>query len=182
MRARNLPVALISLPGLLLFLWPFLGSDLPASTPAWTLMLATVSALLLVEVGTRQLDSRGLALLAAIAAIDTVLRLAVIEGIGGFSPIYGSFSNAELYNPTTGTFSLTRYGMTARRELFTATRLPNGKVLLVGGMSANSNQTTRTAEIYDPATGRFTATGSMQTPNGRFGHEAFPRHRGGDPQ
>ena len=88
MRARNLPVALISLPGLLLFLWPFLGSDLPASTPAWTLMLATVSALLLVEVGTRQLDSRGLALLAAIAAIDTVLRLAVIEGIGGFSPIY----------------------------------------------------------------------------------------------
>src|SRR2546430_12391213 len=51
-------------------------------------MLATVSALLLVEVGTRQLDSRGLALLAAIAAIDTVLRLAVIEGIGGFSPIY----------------------------------------------------------------------------------------------
>ncbi len=88
MSARNLPVALISLPGLVLFVWPFFGSDLPASTPAWTLMLATVSALLLVEVGTRQLDSRGVALLAAIAAIDTVLRLAVIEGIGGFSPIY----------------------------------------------------------------------------------------------
>src|SRR5260221_9422299 len=88
MSARNLPVALISLPGLVLFVWPFFGSDLPASTPAWTLMLATVSALLLVEVGTRQLDSRGVALLAAIAAIDTALRLAVIEGIGGFSPIF----------------------------------------------------------------------------------------------
>lgn len=88
MRVRNLPIAIISLPGLLLFLWPFFGSDLPASTPAWTLTLAAVSALFLVEVGTRQLDSRGIALLAAIAAIDTVLRLAVIEGIGGFSPIY----------------------------------------------------------------------------------------------
>ena len=88
MSARNLPVAIISLPGLLLFIWPFFGSDLPASTPAWTLMLAAISALFLVEVGTRQLDSRGVALLAAIAAIDTVLRLAVIEGIGGFSPIY----------------------------------------------------------------------------------------------
>ena len=88
MRARNLPVAIISLPGLLIFLWPFFGSDLPSSTPAWALMLAAVGALFLVEVGTRQLDARGVALLAAIAAIDTVLRLAVIEGIGGFSPIY----------------------------------------------------------------------------------------------
>src|SRR5260370_7691379 len=104
MSARNLPVALISLPGLVLFVWPFFGSDLPASTPAWTLMLATVSALLLVEVGTRQLDSRGVALLAAIAAIDTVLRLAVIEGIGGFSPIYFLLlSPAYLFGPTSQT-------------------------------------------------------------------------------
>ena len=87
MRVRNLPIAIISLPGLLLFLWPFFGSDLPASTPAWTLTLAAVSALLLVEVGTRQLDSRGLALLAAIAAIDTVLRLAVIEGRGSVNKV-----------------------------------------------------------------------------------------------
>lgn len=74
--------------GLLLFLWPFLGSGLPADTPAWTLTLACVAGLFLVEAGTRQLDSRAVALLAAIAAIDTALRLAVIEGIGGFSPIF----------------------------------------------------------------------------------------------
>lgn len=85
---RALPVGLVSLAGGLLFLWPFLGSGLPANTPAWTLALACVAALVLVEAGTRQLDSRALALLAAIAAIDTALRLAVIEGIGGFSPIY----------------------------------------------------------------------------------------------
>jgi energy-coupling factor transport system substrate-specific component len=47
-----------------------------------------VVGLFLIETGMRQLDSRAVALLAAIAAIDTALRLAVIEGIGGFSPIY----------------------------------------------------------------------------------------------
>jgi energy-coupling factor transport system substrate-specific component len=86
--SRALPVGVVSLVGVLLFLWPFLGSGLPANTPAWTLALACVAGLFLVEAGTRQLDSRAVALLAAIAAIDTALRLAVIEGIGGFSPIF----------------------------------------------------------------------------------------------
>lgn len=86
--SRALPIGVVSLAGVLLFLWPFLGTGLPANTPAWTLTLACVVGLFLVEAGTRQLDSRAVALLAAIAAIDTALRLAVIEGIGGFSPIY----------------------------------------------------------------------------------------------
>jgi energy-coupling factor transport system substrate-specific component len=85
---RALPVGVVSLGGIVLFAWPFLGSGLPASTPAWTLTLACVVGLFLIEAGMRQLDSRAVALLAAIAAIDTALRLAVIEGIGGFSPIY----------------------------------------------------------------------------------------------
>ena len=86
--ARSVPIAVVSLLGLALFLWPFAGSQLPASTPAWTLALASLAGLFIVEAGTRQLDARGVALLAAIAALNTVLRLAVIEGIGGFSPIY----------------------------------------------------------------------------------------------
>lgn len=86
--ARAVPIAIVSLFGLVLFLWPFAGSQLPASTPAWTLALASLGGLFVVEAGTRQLDARGVALLAAIAALNTVLRLAVIEGIGGFSPIY----------------------------------------------------------------------------------------------
>lgn len=86
---RNaLPVGAVSLAGIALFAWPFAGSGLPANTPAWALMVAAVSALMLVEAGTRQLDSRAIALLAAIAAIDTALRLAVIVGIGGFNPIF----------------------------------------------------------------------------------------------
>jgi len=86
--SKALPVGLVSLAGLALFCWPFLGSGLPADTPAWALMFACVAGLLLVEAGTRQLDARAVALLAAIAAIDSALRLAVIVGIGGFNPIY----------------------------------------------------------------------------------------------
>src|SRR5258708_2836480 len=85
---RTLPVGLVSLAGVALSAWPFVGTGLPADTPAWTLMVAAVAALLLVEVGARQLDSRAIALLAAIAAIDSALRLAVIVGIGGFNPIF----------------------------------------------------------------------------------------------
>lgn len=83
-----MPVGLVSLAGLVLFAWPFAGSGLPADTPAWALMVACVGGLFLVEAGTRQLDARAFALLAAIAAVDTALRLAVIVGIGGFNPIY----------------------------------------------------------------------------------------------
>src|SRR5437870_11187353 len=85
---RALPVGLVSLVGVALFAWPFSGSGLPADTPAWTLMLAGIAALVLVEAGTRQLDSRAIALLAAIAAMDSALRLTVIVGIGGFNPIF----------------------------------------------------------------------------------------------
>ena len=86
--SKELPVGLVSLAGLLLFAWPFLGSGLPDNTPAWALMLACLSALFVVEAGTRQLDSRAIALLAAIAAVDAALRLALIVGIGGFSPLF----------------------------------------------------------------------------------------------
>src|SRR5712691_8677346 len=63
---RALPVGLVSLAGLILFGWPFIGAGLPANTPAWALAVGCVAGLLLVEAGTRELDSRAVALLAAI--------------------------------------------------------------------------------------------------------------------
>ena len=45
---RALPVGLVSLAGLVLFCWPFIGTGLPANTPAWTLTIGCVAALLLV--------------------------------------------------------------------------------------------------------------------------------------
>lgn len=58
--------------------------------------------------------------------------------------------------------------MLATRSSHTATLLPNGQVLLAGGGDRDS--VFASAELFDPATGHFTATGTMTTP--RFGHEA----------
>ncbi len=52
--------------------------------------------------------------------------------------------------------------MTAARKWHTSTRLPNGKVLIAGGH--NGTAALSSAELFDPATGAFTATGSMSVP------------------
>ncbi|HEY8761085.1 MAG TPA: ECF transporter S component [Candidatus Dormibacteraeota bacterium] len=81
-------LTLASLAGLGLFLWPFTGLGLPAAAPAVAVAIATLLALALVEVGTRRLDARLLALLAALAAVDAALRMLLVNGIGGFTPIF----------------------------------------------------------------------------------------------
>jgi hypothetical protein len=55
------------------------------------------------------------------------------------------------------------------RSGHTATLLPDGKVLIAGGMRGNQ-QFYKSAELYDPTTGRFQATGEMSI--GRVGQIA----------
>src|SRR5207237_684766 len=50
--------------------------------------------------------------------------------------------------------------MAAARGYHTATRLPDGRVLVAGGYNG-SNGTRDSAEIYDPAAGTWSPTGSM---------------------
>ena len=51
----------------------------------------------------------------------------------------------------------------------TATLLPNGKVLVAGGV-VTAAILLASAELYDPATGTWTATGSLNT--ARYYHTA----------
>ena len=59
--------------------------------------------------------------------------------------------------------------MAGARWGHTATLLPDGKVL-VAGSYVNSADPLASAELYDPGTGRWTATGTMR--HGRGGHTA----------
>ena len=73
--------------------------------------------------------------------------------------------SAEIYNPVTGTWTVTGSMKTARAE-FIALLLPSKKVLVAGGCTSYNATgcvaVTAAAELFNPATGTWTATGTMR--------------------
>jgi len=120
----------------------------------------------------------------------TLLQDGRVLIIGGDSCGEGVWASAELYDPATGTFSPTG-AMSKPRTSHAATLLPDGRVLVTGGTTgpsplaslpivlasypgpitaATQVEVLTSAELYDPATGTFSQTGSMKVP--RVNHTA----------
>lgn len=104
---------------------------------------------------------------------------------GGNNGWYGAYSSTKLFDPPTGSWAATGPLSTARLGLVGAL-LADGRALVAGGsyaegyrdeadfLSGRVSQVrpVRTAELYDPSTGRWTATGSLT--RDVFGGDAYP--------
>src|SRR6266516_744145 len=96
-----------------------------------------------------------------------ILVLAGLMSCVIFMPGPGGIASAQVATPGwtyTGSLNAIRRG-------HTATLLPNGKVLVAGGfVDVDLLSDTRTAELYDPATGTWSNTGNLNS--GRIWHTA----------
>jgi hypothetical protein len=101
--------------------------------------------------------------------ILTLLPTGKVLATGG-ADAHGFLATADVYDPATGTWAPTG-SMSSPRDGHTTTLLPSGKVLVTGGCGDYAGTTCfATAEVYDPASGTWSPTGSMGS--FRYGHTA----------
>lgn len=98
-------------------------------------------------------------------------RVLVVAGVTSSAPPdFGRTATAEIYDPRTNAWQFTESlprSVTGRA----AVRLQDGRVLVAGGFPGEPgtlSDGSAQAEIYDPATGHWDQTGSLNT--GRFWH------------
>jgi len=95
-----------------------------------------------------------------------------VLGDGRVLVIHGSWtgmgqsvhSTAEIWNPASGTSTAVAGEMTTDRLQASAVTLQDGRVLVVGGFGgpyAYASSAVAAAELWDPATGRFSPTGDL---------------------
>ena len=87
--------------------------------------------------------------------------------VGGYDAEGRTLASAEIYNPSTGSWSNTG-GLSYARTDHQAVLLNSGKVLVFGGFDSATEQSLLTAELYDPSTGIWATTGPMT-----FGRRLF---------
>jgi len=95
-------------------------------------------------------------------------RLALIVGVsvmGLFGVTVYAAGPMALAPPATDPGWTFTGSLNARRNNHTATVLPNGKVLVAGGNAGASTQAIlNSVELYDPATGTWSLTGTLNVP------------------
>jgi hypothetical protein len=94
-------------------------------------------------------------------------RVWVAGGVTGDDGAYTAIDDAEIWDPATETFG-TAAPLPSARDLFTATRLDDGRVLLVGGR--DGALTHDDAWLLTPGGGFVQVAGMLA--GGRFGHTA----------
>src|SRR5437763_2876757 len=103
------------------------------------------------------------------AAYTLTLQATVVVLVaGGLNT--SKLSSAELYIPATGTWTATG-SMSVGRSEHTATLLPNGQVLVVGGARGGNHFAIRT-ELYDPASRTWILTHPLLNSDNRKFHTA----------
>src|SRR5262245_51766414 len=98
-------------------------------------------------------------LASAVCALVTLAVLALATGAASRS--FGD--NGELASASPGTTTgswTTTASMASARYTATATRLADGRILVVGGAEVS------TAELYDPASGTWSPAGTLSEPAG----------------
>jgi N-acetylneuraminic acid mutarotase len=93
------------------------------------------------------------------AAIATLSNGLVLVAGGTDRTSTHAVASAELYDPSTGTWTPTAPMLTARDDPMAVT-LGDGDVLVIGGLNG---QAIASAEEYDPTTATWTAAGTMAT-------------------
>ncbi len=88
---------------------------------------------------------------------------------GGIDPNNVVLATAEIYDPSTQTWTPTG-NLNTPRYMHSATLLPNGMVLVAGGWPGpgpccgSGTYALISSELWDPATGTWTATGNLPSP------------------
>jgi len=94
--------------------------------------------------------------------------LSIVFIVTSFAIVSAAFHSSSISSARVGSLAPAS-PMLEPRSGHSATLLPDGKVLIVGGMRRNQ-EFYKSAELYDPATGRFQRTGEMSV--GRVGQVA----------
>jgi N-acetylneuraminic acid mutarotase len=100
-----------------------------------------------------------------VAALLPDGKVIVAGGFGGTSASPAYHASAELYDPATNGFTATTNSMSSARWLQQALQLAGGKILITGGRDGSyGSNMLNSADVYNPATGLFSATGNLLEP------------------